>query len=305
MSVSPEELHQILLEAGLSEQEIDREIKNKQVEYQGFMSPQAILFLIAKEHELDLKGVGLASVDYSEFEEEIDYNDFAIPIEGVKEGMQNIVITGKLTAQFGIHNFIRKDGTLGMVASFLVSDSTAQIRVVLWGDNTQVLNHPHFKKGEVIQIIGGYAKPSKDNSLEIHLSKNGKVIIAPEGIKVEKVIETEFMANQESIYANSTIDLLQEKEGFIRSISGTVHIEEFKELMLKNGDRSFLLRFTLSDKIASIVVNVWGMDAIEYLKQIEDATKIILHNVIIKRNSFSGKKEISVTKTTRLKISHT
>ncbi|MHA2473801.1 MAG: hypothetical protein ACXAES_11265 [Promethearchaeota archaeon] len=304
MSVSPEELYQILLEAGLSEQEIDRQIKSKQAEYQGFMSPQAILFLIAKEYAVDLHKGGPTSVNYSQFEEEIDYNDFAIPIEKVKEGMQNIVIVGRLITQFGIRNFIRKDGTLGMVASFVVADSTAQIRIILWGDNTDIINHPHFKKGEVIQIIGGYTKPGTNNSLEIHLSKKGKVVIAPEGIKVESLGEKVFVKKQESTHAKTTIKFLQEKEGFIRSISGVVHIEEFKEFIKKNGERAFLLRLALTDETTSIMVNVWGMEAVEYLKQIEDGSKITLFNVVIKFNQFSGKKEISQTKATRLKISH-
>lgn len=304
MSFSPEEIYQILLEAGLSEQEIDRQIKSKQAEYQGFMSPQAILFLIAKEYALDLHKGGSISVNYSEFEEELDYNDFVIPIEKLKEGMQNIVIVGRLITQFGIRHFIRKDGTPGMVASFIVADNTAQIKVVLWGDNTEIINHPHFKKGEVIQIIGGYTKLGTNNFLEIHLSKKGKVVIAPEGIKVESLGEKVFLTNKESTLAKPTIEFLQEKEGFIKAISGVVYIEEFKEIIKKNGERSFLLRLALTDKATSIMVNVWGMQAVDYLKQIEDGSKITLYNVVIKFNQFSGKKEVSQTKATRLKISN-
>ena len=49
------QLYQSLLEAGFSKKEIFDKIKEKNDEYQGFMSREAILVLIAKECGLDVK----------------------------------------------------------------------------------------------------------------------------------------------------------------------------------------------------------------------------------------------------------
>jgi len=55
MSTSVDELYQKLLDLGLSEEELERKVKNKVEEYGGFMSKQGVLFIIARENGLDLK----------------------------------------------------------------------------------------------------------------------------------------------------------------------------------------------------------------------------------------------------------
>ena len=67
------------------------------------------------------------------------------------------------------------------------------------------------------------------------------------------------------------------KEGFVNKISGVVsEIEEFKELTLKNGEKSFLLKFILSDNDTSVRVVVWGMNAVNCLKMINEGDIIEL-----------------------------
>lgn len=46
MSDSVEELYQQLLDLGMSEEELEKKVKNKVEEYGGFMSKQGVLFII-------------------------------------------------------------------------------------------------------------------------------------------------------------------------------------------------------------------------------------------------------------------
>ncbi|MDX1797553.1 MAG: hypothetical protein R3255_02785, partial [Candidatus Lokiarchaeia archaeon] len=93
-----------------------------------------------------------------------------------------------------------------------------------------------------------------------------------------------------------TIQNLFEREGFIRFITGAIVVDFFKELTLKNGDKSFLLKLILSDESASIKVNVWGIRAVECLKLITDGATVKLSNLVIKENAFSNEKELNFTK---------
>ncbi|MCK4779198.1 MAG: hypothetical protein KAT57_03375, partial [Candidatus Lokiarchaeota archaeon] len=99
-----------------------------------------------------------------------------------------------------------------------------------------------------------------------------------------------------------TIAELHMKEGFIRFVKGIVQIDKFKELTLKNGEKSFLLKLILSDDTASIKVNIWGMKAVEAMKIINNGDGVRFTNVVIKENSYSNEKELNFTKRSRLEL---
>lgn len=71
---------------------------------------------------------------------------------------------------------------------------------------------------------------------------------------------------------------------------------------MKNGEKSFLLKLILSDDTASIKVNIWGMDAVECVKNVSDGVYVKLSNVVIKENKYSNEKELNSTKNSRLQF---
>ena len=98
MTERAEQVYRALMDLGLSEEEINSQINVKLMEYQGFMTKEGALYLIGKEN-----GINIYSSDpniQNEIEELIDYNDFAINISDVIEGMQNIVLAGRITEIF-------------------------------------------------------------------------------------------------------------------------------------------------------------------------------------------------------------
>ena len=107
MSSSIEKLYKTLMDAGLSEEEIQKQVKEKVKEYQGFISEKGILFIIAKELGVNMRSPDIDSVIYNEIEEEIDYNEFSIKISEVSMDMSNIVILGRIEKIFKIRNFFR------------------------------------------------------------------------------------------------------------------------------------------------------------------------------------------------------
>lgn len=301
-----EEIYQALTKAGLSEEEINQQIKDKLTEFQGFMTKQAVLFLIAKEN-----GINIYSSEYNdeiqkELRELIDYNDFAIAISNISEEMRNIVITGRITDIRRIKSFIRKDGTPGTVGSFHICDQSECIKIVLWNEQVLVMENKFFQEGETVQIVGGYSKKGIDENLEVHLSKQGKLVLAPKGVVLPDVAKYESTGvskkNVVKKNSNFTIEELHNKEGFIRFVNGIIQIDEFKELTLKNGEKSFLLKLILSDETTSIKVNIWGIRAVDCVKMINNGVSVKLSNVLIKKNSYSNEKELNFVKSSRLEI---
>jgi replication factor A1 len=301
-----EEIYQALLNAGISEDEINQQIKEKESDFQGFMTKQAILYLIAKDHGINVDSTEDIEILKHITEDIIDYNDFTIPISEVTENMRNVVITGRILTFSEIKSFIRKDGTPGTVGSFQICDQSECIKIVLWNDQTKILESKIFQKGEIVQVIAGYSKLGIDNKLEIHLSRQGKIVLAPKGAILPELeryeqqnLSEKKMTNQHS---NFKIEELHKKQGFIRLVQGIVQIDEFKELTLKNGDKSFLLKLILSDETASIKINIWGMNAVNCMKIINDGDGVRLSNVLLKENSYSNERELNFTKSSRLQV---
>jgi len=299
-----EKIYEKLLVLGLSEEDISRQVNEKLAEFQGFMTKEGALYLIGKDN-----GIDLYSSDpqiQNEIEELIDYNDFMIPITNINETMSNIVIAGRITEIFGVKSFNKKDGTPGIVGSFVICDKSECIKLVLWNNQTKIMENESFQKDEIIQIIGGYSKVGATGNLEVHLSRQGKIVLAPKDIVLPEVERVRPPLVEEKKRVKSptkhTIEEIFKKEGFIKFITGIAHVEMFKELTLKNGEKSFLLKLVLSDDTASIKVNIWGMRAVEGMKIINDGVGVRLTNVVIKENSYSNEKELSFTKSSSLEL---
>jgi len=299
-----EKIFEKLLNLGLSEEDISRQVNEKLTEFQGFMTKQGALYLIGKDN-----GIDLYSSDpqiQNEIEELIDYNDFMIPIANIIETMSNIVIAGRITEIFGVKSFNKKDGTPGIVGSFVICDKSECIKLVLWNDQTKIMENESFQKDEIIQIIGGYSKMGTTRNLEVHLSRQGKIVLAPNDIVLPEVerVRPSFVADKKGVESPTkhTIEEIYKKEGFIKFVKGIVQIEMFKELTLKSGEKSFLLKLVLSDDTASIKVNIWGMKAVEGMKLLSDGVGVKLTNVVIKENNYSNEKELSFTKSSSLEL---
>lgn len=297
-----EEIYQSLIKSGLSEEELKREIDTRFQEYQGFMSRPAILFLIAKEQGLFNQENEESSLPYEGIEEEIDYNEFLIPIASISEGMSNIIIVGRIINISQVHSFTRKDGTSDIVGSFHIADISGKIKFVLWSDHAKIIENEYFTTGEIVLVIGGYSKKGLNDEVEIHLSKKGKVVLSPKDINMSNIPQLENIRNLELNNSSFKIENLYNKEGFIPFVSGTVAFENLRMIKLKDGNKTFLLKFKLYDEVSSITVRIWGMDAPEFIKTISEGDNITLSNVMIKNNSYSNQKEVILTKNSQVKL---
>lgn len=178
--MNSEEVYQALLKVGFSHKEIEHQVKEKYNDFQGFMSKEAILFLVAKEQGLEMI---LSEDQYTvNSEDMIDYHEFLVAIKDISEGMDNLVIMGKIIVIFPPREFTRKDGSLGRVGAFIIEDDTGKIKITLWDAQCEIIDNKFFQKGEIVQVIGAYSKVGLNEDLEIHLSRKGKIILSPKAI---------------------------------------------------------------------------------------------------------------------------
>ncbi len=307
MSDSVEELYQKLLDSGFSEAELEKQVESKVKEFGGFMSEQGILFVIAKENGIYLQSSDINEQLYKEFEEEIDYDDFTIDISEIKEDMTNIVLLGKMLQIYETREFTRKDGTPGIVGSFLLGDISQTIKVILWDDKVNITNNEFFRKNELIRIIGGYYRMGRDSNLEVHLGKKSRIVLSPQNVSKNaerKLNNLEYDQNQidSPQKLTSKIKDLIERYKYIKIIQGLIQIEEFKEVNTKSGEKTFLLKVILSDESKEIRVIIWGMNAIECLKVLSNGDFVEITNLAVKQNTYTDEKELLFTKHSVLRI---
>ncbi|MFX1353987.1 MAG: hypothetical protein ACFFGP_08515, partial [Promethearchaeota archaeon] len=144
--------------------------------------------------------------------------------------------------------------------------------------------------------------------IEVHISKRGKIILAPKDIdsitkqNLENIKPMDIKSGKKFSQNQFMINVLISKYSFIKRIQGQVYIEEFKEITKKNGEKTFLLKFILQDDSGYVRVNIWGMTAAETLKIIEDGIHIRIINVIVKKNDFTNEKELVFTKASSIEV---
>lgn len=310
MSSFSDELYQILLKEGLEDQEIEKAIRKKSQEFGGFMSQEGMLFLIAKEHGINIRNPDLDPEVYHLVEEEIDYDEFTIPVSSVSEGMANIVLLGKVINKFNINEFSRNDGSIGMVGSFMLQDESGAIKVVAWDDHVKMLQSEYFNEGVLVRIIEGYSKMGRNEELEIHLGKRGKLMLSPEDVsfnvkkRLENLDSSEKIAIKNEVKNHVSLRILMQNEKFIHMVKGIVNVEEFKEITLKSGQDSYLLKLTITDEEDfSARIILWGDDALKCLKMIEEGETYSFYDLMVKENSYTGEKELSFTKKSSLTLS--
>ena len=306
MNVLVDELFQKLLDLGLSEEELEKKVKDKVEEYGGFMSKQGVLFIIARENGLDVRSPDIGDYVYDELEEEVDYDEFTIDISDLREGMSNIVLLGKTLTIQKVHEFVRKDQSLGKVCSFLLGDATGIVKIVLWDERVDIINQEYFKPKGLIRIVGGYSKLGQNEAIEVHLGRKGTLILSPEisNKKREQFKEITIGSSEETTPKNNSEPLKEaiQKNEYISAVKGTVQIEDFKELELKSGDKSFLLTMFLEEEGFTIRVKVWGMNAVECLKMVNNGDFVSITNLAVKENKYTLEKELSFTKNSNLTL---
>jgi len=150
-----------LMEKGYTEAQIKEKIRIKKESLMYDITTKGILSMIASEEGIVLPGKEDIKIDL------------------LKEGMKDVNVVGRVSRKYAPKEFIRDDGSQGVVLNLVISDKTGEIAVVFWDENA-VKSYEILNRGDIIKIISGQVKGGMKGP-QLHITSKSKIIINPEG----------------------------------------------------------------------------------------------------------------------------
>lgn len=257
-------IEKIIQRTGLSKKDIQERVEKKKQDLKGLISDEGALFIIAKELGVDIRDNKIETSD-----------ELEIHISDISLDMKNITLTGRIGKVYSVNNFTRKDGTLGLVGSFLLQDLTGQIRVTLWDEKTKIMENDYFQKNELVKLINTYVKLGINNEKEVHLGRNSKIILAPEDVNPKRYpkIKDEITPIKDIALNMRSI-----------SISGEI-IQKFgtSEFIMKNGSPGQVSSIILADSTGTNRITFWNQD-VDKLNEFNIDDSVIITNLYPRQN---------------------
>jgi len=163
-------VERIAKSSNLSLEEIERRVEAKKAKLSGLISKEGAAQIVAAE-------LG------------INFDLERLKISEILNGMKRANIIGKIIRIFPIREF-NSNGREGKVASFILADDTANIRVALWDTNhISLIEEGKIGTGSVIEISGANVRNN-----ELHLSSFAEIKLSDE--KIERVIEQQITSEK-------------------------------------------------------------------------------------------------------------
>lgn len=284
-------VERIAKSSNLPLEEIERRVEAKKAKLSGLISKEGAAQIVAAE-------LG------------INFDNERLKISEILDGMKRANVIGKITRIFPIREF-NKNGREGKVASFVLADDTANIRVALWDTNhISLIEEGKIGINSVVEITGANVRNN-----ELNLSSISEIKLSNE--KFENVVEQQIAFERklkdastgQNIRTRAVIVHAFEPKYFdVNPETGKKFTEADKNNGLKPKKRA-LLNITLDDgteTIRSVVfgemINKLGLtdEEIFSLEKYAKAKEKILGEEKyfvgqIRTNSFSNIPELTIT----------
>ncbi|NHJ03408.1 MAG: DUF2240 family protein [Candidatus Heimdallarchaeota archaeon] len=227
-------------------------------------------------------------------------------INKMQLGLTDVELVGKIVAIRQISSFTKKDGSEGQISAIEIADETGKIKITLWDDKADIIEN--LKIDNVIEVLGGYTRQGLNDSIEVHLGKNG-AINKNNKIKIEvpkEILESESVITAQKTSASSSpceevrLSDLQENMkniSIIARITGTSSIREFDK---KDGTESKVGSLLVSDNSGPGKVTLWN-SMTDYIKKVEIGDVIRIEGAYVKLG-LRGEPEVHVGSNTTIEI---
>lgn len=153
----------IVDETELEEDEVRENIEEKMEEFEGLVSEEGAVHLVAKEH-----GVQIAEQGGGE-----------LKIENIVPEMRKVHLKARVVDISDVNTFERDDDEEdGKVQNLVLGDETGTIRVTLWDEQTEIAEK--IDEDDVIEISGAYSVEDNQGNAELRLGDEVQVKMADE-----------------------------------------------------------------------------------------------------------------------------
>ncbi len=210
-------VEKISKESGIKEEEVEKKIVEKQEELSGLISREGAAYIVGKELGVNLIKEGKRELKIKNLVAGLNAVDIKLDVLRIFE-KRDYEIKGR-NRPGGL--FPSETGKKGSVLNVLVGDETGKTRLVLWGEDTKLVEENQLKEGNVIKVTRATAKKNNLGEIEIGLGKGGSI---------EKVGHVDGFGKagkiQENINLYTRTDIGDVKDGFLE-IRGCI-VQVFK-----------------------------------------------------------------------------
>ena len=205
------------------------------------------------------------------------------PIADLSE-QTDVNIKGIVARLQDIRTFIRKsDETEGRLRNFDVRDTTGDIRVTLWGDDTEL----PLNKGDIVKIIGGDVRYDEytQSQYSMNTNFNTQITINPENLTAEELDELESLRSELRPTPIGEIYTIDDDGIEIDVVGRILSVEDVNEFQRDDGEPGLVRSIVFADESGKVRLSVWNERAKEEYNvgdayQIENArTRLGMYSV--------------------------
>ncbi|HWQ20171.1 MAG TPA: OB-fold nucleic acid binding domain-containing protein [Methanotrichaceae archaeon] len=198
-----------------------------------------------------LKVRGLAKEGYSGTEisigrnggfEEVDQDIRAriepYKISEIRRDMGEVNLVARVVDPGTPREFLRKDGTKGLVRTVVLGDDTGKIRLTLWNDQARM----DLARDDTLEVING---STKERYGQVEIQTGGYTVVRKSHAQVE--------------FQEKMVPISDLKAGMLCSVSGFVTgLGEVREFQRSDGTPGRVASIYISDQTGRIKVALWG-----------------------------------------------
>lgn len=183
------------------------------------------------------------------------------PIGDVYE-LKDVSIKGIVSRLQDIRTFIRKtDNTEGRLRNFDVRDTTGEIRVTLWGDDTDL----PINKGDIIKVIGGDVRYDEytQSQYSMNTNFNTQITINPENLSTEELDELNKLREELRPIPIGEIYEIDDDGIEIDVIGRILSVDDVNEFQREDGTVGTVRSLMFADESGKVRLSLWNERAQE------------------------------------------
>ncbi|MEM0480818.1 MAG: DUF2240 family protein [Candidatus Aenigmatarchaeota archaeon] len=142
-------------------EKVIEEIKQKIEEFSGIISEEGAAVLVAREYGIDVREI-------MEFQK----------VEDLVGNMRGVNVKLKIIKITNTKEFDRRDGSKGRIRIIFAGDKTGIARIVLWDEQTQIVEELGLKEGNSIKLLNVRTRENIFGEIDLLLSKTSVIELA-------------------------------------------------------------------------------------------------------------------------------
>ena len=181
------------------------------------------------------------------------------PIGDLSE-QRDVSIIGIVSRLQDIKLFTRKtDNTEGKLRNFDVRDTTGEIRVTVWGDDTGL----PINKGDIIKIIGGDVRYDEytQSQYSMNTNFNTQISINPQNLSIEELDELNALREELRPTPIGEVEFIDDDGIEIDIVGRMISLEEPREFQRDTGEVGVVRSAMFADESGKVRLSFWNEKA--------------------------------------------